>query len=236
MISDREFNAIEAGAKVEVLDIDGVKYVTKPVIDPRQPDPMLQPLTVSGLLGICEYFDAHKGSKAGAIAHVMAYNRVVVITEPSGRFAQRHAHVTAVAEWPEGLKFGHYLDLETFNVQLQSLFADSGDRARVLACVGKVKDVNAAEVNDDGVTQNVTVKAGIAREDRDQAPNPVVLAPFRTFRELAQPESPFVLRLRAGQPPTAALHEADGGAWKLEAVARIKAWLRERLEGVPVIG
>jgi len=58
--------------------------------------------------------------------------------------------------------------------------------------------------------------------------NPIRLRPYRTFREIEQPASLFVLRLqkgRDGELPRAALFEADGGQWKLEACQAIKHWL-----------
>jgi hypothetical protein len=73
----------------------------------------------------------------------------------------------------------------------------------------------------------VTVKTGIAKIEDVFVPNPVVLAPYRTFPEIAQPESKFIFRMQTG--PTAALFEADGGAWRNEAMGRIKAWLEEQL-------
>lgn len=56
----------------------------------------------------------------------------------------------------------------------------------------------------------------------------LALQPFRTFREVPQPESDFILRLdenwRVG------LFEADGGIWKMEAKDNIKAYLEEYLK------
>lgn len=69
-------------------------------------------------------------------------------------------------------------------------------------------------------------------------PNPVYLAPYRTFREVTQPLSPFVLRMKQGREgglPTVALFEADGGKWKLDAIAFIRDFLREKIETVPII-
>jgi hypothetical protein len=43
-----------------------------------------------------------------------------------------------------------------------------------------------------------------------------------------QPESLFVFRLQSG--PRAALFEADGGAWKVEAMDTIHAYLKENLK------
>ena len=63
-------------------------------------------------------------------------------------------------------------------------------------------------------------------------PNPVTLAPFRTFRDVAQPASLFVLRVQGGgETPNVALFEADGGAWRLAAIENIKKWLEENITG-----
>lgn len=236
MLSDKEFDAIRDGGKTEVLPIDGINYTTKPVFDPRQQEPVGTALAVATLQGLVDYAVAHPKADEPWIAHVVDYHQVELISPPFGRFHQRRVYARAVAAWPEGLKFGTYLDLETFNVQLQSIFVDKFDRARVLALVGKVESVNSAEIADDGVAQSVALKAGIARSERAEAPNPVTLAPFRTFIDIEQPESKFVFRLRAATPPTAALHEADGGAWKRESIIRIKAWLTENLPAAKVIG
>jgi len=64
-------------------------------------------------------------------------------------------------------------------------------------------------------------------------PNPVVLAPFRTFPEVIQPESKFIFRMQSG--PQAALFEADGGAWRNEAMGRIKTYLEEQLNVIESI-
>lgn len=135
-------------------------------------------------------------------------------------------------------KFGEYVDLETFNVGLQSLFEDSTDRTRILLVTGTVSDEKVVTSKDDGVTQKVVASAGVVGLYETAAPNPVRLTPFRTFREVTQPESLFVLRLRKGENgnlPKAALFEADGGKWKLEAIENIASFLRDKLPGVTIL-
>lgn len=64
-------------------------------------------------------------------------------------------------------------------------------------------------------------------------PNQVKLQPFRTFAEVKQPESEFVFRLKkSGENIYAGIFEADGGAWKLEAIKRIKGYLEKELSGM----
>jgi hypothetical protein len=53
------------------------------------------------------------------------------------------------------------------------------------------------------------------------------LKPIRTFRELDQPASDFIFRVKNGGG--FALFEADGGAWKIAAINAIAAWLKNRL-------
>ena len=57
--------------------------------------------------------------------------------------------------------------------------------------------------------------------------SPIVnLAPFRTFAEVDQPISKFLFRMRReGNHVSAALFEADGGAWRLEAMKNIAEYL-----------
>jgi hypothetical protein len=66
----------------------------------------------------------------------------------------------------------------------------------------------------------------------------VTLAPYRTFREVEQPRSEFLFRLRNKAPdnlPECALFEADGGRWKLDAMLTIKEWLKDRKPILEVI-
>lgn len=61
-------------------------------------------------------------------------------------------------------------------------------------------------------------------------PNPVVLAPYRTFTEVEQPKSPFVFRIRqTGDEVQAALFAADADAWKREAIANIRDWFEQHI-------
>ena len=56
----------------------------------------------------------------------------------------------------------------------------------------------------------------------------IPLSPFRTFTEVEQPESEFILRL--DEDGRVGLIEADGGRWKLTAKASIAAYFEEALK------
>lgn len=236
MLSDKEFDAIRDGARTEIITVGGVEYVTREVFDPRKPDPTHKPLAVSGLQGLVDFLAAHPGVETDVVAHVAGYDRVDLIGRPKGRFHARDHYATASVDRPR-FGLGEWRDLETFIITLQACFEDTRDRAALLALLGNITDEQVHSADDDGVTQTVTARKGISFKEQAKVPNPVHLAPFRTFREVAQPLSPFIFRLKSGSPVSAALFEADGGEWKLEAVGAIKRWLREYLPAeVPVIG
>lgn len=125
-------------------------------------------------------------------------------------------------------QFDHFIDLESFNIGIQAKFQDdsAGHKSVILQVAGNYNEENGVQVADDGVTQGVTIKQGV-RMSNVAVPNPVTLRPIRTFIEVEQPESKFVFRMKEGG--RAALFEADGKAWHIEAVCSIKNYLKEKL-------
>lgn len=112
-------------------------------------------------------------------------------------------------------------------VELQSLYAVTEDRDYLLALLSRI-DVNQGVSSvDNGISQEVSVRTGAVLKEQ-QIIQPIVhLQPYRTFLEVEQPASDFLLRLdKDGRP---ALYEADGGAWKLEAKRNIASYLGEQL-------
>lgn len=147
---------------------------------------------------------------------------------------KRECLVNVSAMIPE-FAYGRYMDHESFIIALQSKFIDNDDRALLLRFAGTVKDESVAQYGDDGVTQTATVKTGITSVEKAIVPNPVILRPYRTFVEVEQPDSAFVFRMRQseGRGVECAIFEADGGAWKNEAMRNIKSYLALSLEGLP---
>jgi hypothetical protein len=122
-------------------------------------------------------------------------------------------------------------DSEALVADLDTFFNEN--RAKVLQLVGNLRKEQSMQTADDGVSQKVTVNAGVVKAADVIVRNPVPLTPFRTFREVEQPESPFVLRVN--EEARAALFTGDGSAWKLQAVARIGGYLRHNLQGYNVV-
>ena len=90
--------------------------------------------------------------------------------------------------------------------------------------------------SDDGISQAVAVKAGITSKGVKELPNPVTLRPYRTFTEVEQPASAFIFRCRQDHGKMQfMLCEADGGAWRSEAMKNIKAYMEAAVPGLNVI-
>jgi len=156
---------------------------------------------------------------------------LVSLHSPLQEDGQRFEIVVCTAMVPS-IQYERFLDLEYFNIMLQSRFLQTDDRDKILSVIGTIKEESTQETKDDGVTQVVTAKTGIARFGDVDVPNPVSLRPIRTFHEVKQPDSMFVFRMKKG--PEAAIFEADGEAWKAIAMRSVKEYLEGELYGYNV--
>lgn len=132
----------------------------------------------------------------------------------------------AVSDVPS-ISVNESISQERAIVELQSLYAITEDRDYLLSLLSRI-DVNQGVSSvDNGISQEVSVKTGAVLKEQQTVQPIVHLQPYRTFLEVEQPASDFLLRLdKDGRP---ALYEADGGAWKLEAKRNIAAYLGEQL-------
>lgn len=214
--------------KPVIEEIEGRKYSDKSlnVIT----EPLASEIEVSTLSGLIKYvksgFDT---DKTDLLVHIISPTEVKVF-DRLNKDKKRNVYIHARAELPR-FQFDQFHDLETMNIKLQSNFIPSDTRDVVLKIVGNVKEEAVKNFGDDGITQTVTAKIGLELS-AVKVPNPVSLAPYRTFVEVEQPESNFVLRMRegSGDVPKAALFEADGGVWSIDAKTRIEEHLQKAFE------
>lgn len=142
---------------------------------------------------------------------------------------QREMPYTAIAKFI-GFDYDRYMSIENMIIGLKSRFAPTEDRDYLVKLLGNITDQQSVQTKDDGITQSATIKSGIQLVGEQRIKPIVSLKPYRTFLEVEQPESDFLIRLKDG---SAALFEADGGVWEREAVKNIADKLRELLEDVP---
>ncbi len=187
-------------------------------------------LAVATLSAVQRYLAHNRdGLKLGdLVVHVESPTSVKVLNRLDGEDRTREGYLVATATDMTTNFLNGYHATEHFMIGLQTRFVETPARTDLLRFLSNIKTSEVKTALDDGMTQVVEARKGVALVDNVPVPNPVRLHPFRTFRELDQPESPFVLRLQQGLNsglPTAALFEADGGAWRLQAIERIKDWL-----------
>lgn len=125
------------------------------------------------------------------------------------------------------IRFDQWLDYESMMIMLKSRFVETPALLDTIQLLGTITDEQSAQATDDGFTQTVVVKKGIAMKGNKVIKPIIRLKPYRTFNEVEQPESDFLLRLREGGG--VALFEADGGAWKLEARHNIAEYIKNEL-------
>ncbi|MFD3261893.1 hypothetical protein ACE3MQ_25155 [Paenibacillus lentus] len=189
------------------------------------PEPTASTLTVRSLSGLVDYLVNNYDNWGPVLLHVESPTDVKVVSG-FNRDYRRDCLIRAEALLPT-IPFERFLDVENFNILLQSCFVPTVDRDSILKIVGNLKEDNVKTTGDDGVSQTVTAKTGITTVADVVLPNPAELKPFRTFIDIPQPACSFVFRMQEG--PRAGLFEADGGAWKLQAMASIKEYLVENL-------
>lgn len=216
-------------------------FIAKPegwaIVDPASaiaPGPQAQALPLSTLGSVRDYVAANKDALKldGIAAHVVSPSIVRLIGPLSDRSRTREVFVTAGAQDMTDGFLGKFMSLEDFILGLQIRFADADDRKKVLSLLSNVKNETVKSAMDDGMTQVVQAKSGVALVSEVSVPNPIMLCAYRTFRDIVQPSSLFVLRVQAGPQgglPQVGLFEADGGAWKLQAIERIREWLVKSL-------
>lgn len=154
----------------------------------------------------------------------------VYAVTPVNEFGDRVTIVYARRYSFEPFNFGYKQDFENFVVALRSKFAPSDGVQGLLECLKKVTKNNDVSTEDNGVTQVVTAKNGLHLDAGVQIQPIWALKPHRTFTEIEQPESLFLLRMtQSGDSTQYALHETDGRAWAVTAMHSIGEWLRERL-------
>lgn len=221
-------------SKPITIDVDGEHYSTQALSPVLENWP--KPLEMSSLSAMVDYLTRSADCRVyhNYILHVQSQTRVALYLSLRGTHNQRVCLAVAEPVLPT-LEFGRMMSGEAMTIMLQSKFYNisTDDRAKVLSVVGNITDGVTRQYSDDGMTQQVTVRAGVATKANIVVPNPVQLTPFRTFHEVYQPASPFIFRAQGGredQPPQFALYEGDGGAWRNAAMISIKNWLDNALQ------
>lgn len=153
---------------------------------------------------------------ATIMVQVKSNDTVEVMTTYLSDFS-RNTLYRAKADAP-GLHTG-FRGREVALIELRSLCIPNEGTAYLLDLLSRMTNENSVSTNDNGVTQTVEARQGVALNAVVEIKPRVMLRPFRTFLEVEQPESEFLLRVDPDEG--IGFFEADGGIWKLEAKKNI---------------
>ena len=118
------------------------------------------------------------------------------------------------------------LPFEEMQIALRTRFQETQDTPYVQKLLSEISTGAKITFNDNGVATTIVTKKGIDLQANETIRPIVSLRPYRTFQEVDQPESVFLIRINERGISTI---EADGGMWKLKARETVKAFLEERL-------
>jgi hypothetical protein len=230
-----------------ITSIDGRNYAPadkqiRRIVAPHEHVPA--PLIFNTLQGLADYLNCNPdGLDLDTLTiHVVDFDKVSLIgpLQP-GNDNTRFCYASAVAE-TESFRWGRYMTIEDMIVGIQTgfaMFEDDNDAGPVLELIGNVASEKIHKSKDDGVFQVVEVRTGLTTKAKQTVANPVRLYPWRTFAEIKQPLVLSILRFSrrtdSDSLPEVALIQTESKTWKLTAIERVRAWIKNTLPEVTVI-
>lgn len=139
------------------------------------------------------------------------------------RPAYYHANATDIPGWGDSVS----LSFEEAMIALRTRFQETPDTAYALKLLSEITTGAKITLNDNGIATSVVTKKGIDLQTNEAIRPIVTLKPYRTFQEVEQPASQFLIRITERG---ILFTEADGGMWKLEARKTVKAYFENALE------
>lgn len=218
---------IEEMAAPTIHEVDGSIFSNQQMVHIMDRKPMPKCIELTGLDSICKMVRneaEHVGLQI--FIQVKDYKNVSVFTELDEDEDRLHLY-KCIADTPD-VTTGYFMDYEKAVIELRSLYIPNGGTKYLLQLLGSISNESKVTTSDNGVTQKVEAKSGIALSSMVEIEPRVTLQPFRTFVEVEQPASEFLLRINdRGQ---IGMFPADGGVWKLEATRNVAGYFEEKLK------
>lgn len=235
--------------------MDGVKQKRHYQIDGRnyffgrdglnmieEPQYYANAIKVNSLTGLVDYIEMGELKREDVFIAIVDTRRIELLSGPDYR-EKRNMFVYTEVDTGNDYAPGNYIDLEEFVIYLKTGFQEIEDDeaipiSKITDMLSSIKDSKNITFEDDGFTQNIIMKNELQPKSeglRAEIPNPLKLRPYRTFREIDQPLSTFLLRLRRrNNGIDAALIESYSRTWINDARLAIKDWLKDKVD-LPII-
>lgn len=125
-----------------------------------------------------------------------------------------------------GWKPEQSLKFEEAIIAIQTRFQESADTPYLLKLLNEISTGSKVTYSDNGIATSIVTQSGISLQTKEAIRPIVTLKPYRTFQEVEQPESKFLIRINERGIN---FIEADGGMWKLKARQTVKEYLETAL-------
>lgn len=208
-------------------EIDGSVYSNQQMVLIQDRKPMPRCIDLTGLDSICKMVRneaEHVGLQI--FIQVKDYKSVSVFTSLDADEDRLYLY-KCVADTP-AVTTDRFLPYEKAVIELRSLYIPNEGTKYLLQLLSSISNESKVTSSDNGVTQQVEARSGIALNSMVKIEPRVTLQPFRTFIEVEQPASEFLLRIN--ERGEIGFFPADGGVWKLEATRNVAGYFEAALK------
>lgn len=250
---EKAFEWIKKHSEAHIQDIDGATWSDKPLTKIENVQ-SLEKVDFYTLTSLVNYLKSKADVPNEFIRHVfisiMSPDHISVYSEANEVNYYHRMQIADVRAMLPAVKIGQFVDQTEFCIMMRANFIDKGltdlgngqaefdtDRDELIRVASNIVTGTIAQYEDTGISQKATIKTGIQECDERLLPEKVTLRPYRTFMEVEQPKSEFIFRAEDSKYDSVrlALYEADGGRWKMDAMAYIKEYLETQLADLPYI-
>lgn len=218
---------IERMAAPTFHEIDGSVFCNQQMEHIMDKKPMPRCIDLTGLDSVCKMV-RNEADHIGLqiFIQVKDYHNVSVFTSLDSDEDRLYLYKCA-ADTP-AVTMGRFMAYENAVIELRSLYIPNEGTEYLLQLLSSISSESKVTSSDNGVTQQVEARSGIALNSMVKIQPRVTLQPFRTFIEVDQPASEFLLRI--SDRGEIGFFPADGGVWKLEATRNVAAYFEDKLK------
>lgn len=212
----------EIGGNTFVIRQEGEVSQIEPLI--YHPDP-LQLNSLDALVKLVE----NEATRAETPLYITVPSHLTVLCfgslRPKEHFFRRTYYEVKATDVP-GWDAKVQLPFEEMQIALRTRFQETPDTLYAQKLLSDISTGAKITYNDNGVATTVVTKKGIDLQANEAIRPIITLKPYRTFQEVEQPDSMFLIRINERG---ISFIEADGGMWKLRAREIVKKYLEDRL-------
>ena len=218
---------IEEMAEPVFHEIDGQVFSNHEMVHVADKKPMPKCIELTGLDSICKMV-RNEADHVGLqiFIQVKDYKSVSVFTSLDSDEDRLYLY-KCLADTP-AVTTGRFMAYENAVIELRSLYIPNEGTKYLLQLLSSISNESKVTSSDNGVTQQVEARSGIALNSMVKIEPRVTLQPFRTFIEVEQPASEFLLRIN--ERGEIGFFPADGGVWKLEATRNVAGYFENALK------